>query len=193
MMTLREIPDDLWLYIARGCDGPDINTMASMCQHFRQLFRRSRPLVMVATPAGIQSGMFHWLEQCISDSAGGGPPMGALTIVLPDMPDDHQGHPESRRQTEFLCALRVAVAAIPIVKLIIGPHVSLSLPLLADALQSIAYGGRLSLDLSDRVMYQQHLSQDWCLFPFPFLSLFGPILISAHFTRPGHCGRHWYN
>ena len=178
-----QIPDDLWLYIARGCDGPEINTMASLCHHFRQLFRCSRQFVMVAThrigqtatnslrdwlmcpilaaPARIQSGMLHWLEQCISDSVGG-PPMGALTIVLPDMPVDHQGHHESRcltRQTEFLRAVRVAAAAIPIVKLIIGLCVPLSLSLLADALQSLACGGHLVLDLSDRVVYQnqQHL------------------------------------
>ena len=128
----------------------------STLQRFRQLFCHSRHLVMVATPTRIQSGMFHWLERCVSGNAGGvdGPPMAALTIVLPDMHDKDyksycQGY-ELRHQTEFLSAVQMAVAAIPAVKLIIGQHVPLSL--LADWMQTKACGKGLFLDLSDWVV-----------------------------------------
>ena len=98
------LPDEVWLCIAGDCDGATSNAMASVCQQFRQVFRRNRPFVFIATPARIQSGLFRWLERYVSRSAGGvdGPPMGSLTIVLPVMAHYKE---ESDRQLEHQAAV----------------------------------------------------------------------------------------
>jgi hypothetical protein len=163
-MPPQELPDDIWLFLAYWCDGTDSKAMACTCQQFRRVFRRGQHIVMVATWARIQSGVFGWLERYVSGHTGGcvdGPPMGSLTIVLPETPIVSQWqhcrlYQHCRRlcphtdQTPFLCAVRSAVAAaIPDLNLVIGAPLSLSL--LADALQLFT-GDGLSLDLSNHTM-----------------------------------------
>ena len=160
MRPPQELPDDVWLFVAHWCDGADSSAMASTCQQCRRVFRRGQRLLMVATPAHIRSGIFDWLASGVDD-----PPMGSLTIIVPDMRNQETNrHPvrivpdvrnrnTNRRpmpdadQTKFLSAVRsVVAAAVPNLRLVIGVPVALSS--LADAMQSLVYGGRLCLDLS---------------------------------------------
>ena len=99
--------------------------------------------------------MFDWLERHVSGCVDG-PPMGSLTIIVPDM-STNRCHNENREihtmdKTKFLSAVRsVSAAAVPDLTLVIGAPLALSS--LADAMQSFVTGGRLCLDLSNWYMH----------------------------------------
>ena len=177
-MPLHKLSNDVWLCITSYCDGMTSNSIAATCKQFRQVFRRNRQFVLVATPARIQSGMFKWLKRYMVANTGtevDGPPVGYLTIVLPQMPDyddddsaDHlpvcdddsddndDSDPEKKprpyaHESEFLSVVRLAVVSIPNIKLVVGHHSPMSSSQLAFAMQSLARGGCLVLDLSDLV------------------------------------------
>ena len=143
-MNVLELPHHVLLFLSRWCDATDCSAMASTCETLRHVFRRGQRLRLVATPRRIRAGMFDWLERCVL-----GPPMASLTIILQEMMLNVGRHRVPiMDQPTFLSAVRAAVtAAIPDLTFVIG--VPLSLSSLADAMQSLACGGRLCLDLSN--------------------------------------------
>ena len=87
------LPDELFSFIVDICDGPMRRALANTCRRMRSQTNPKRHCRLVANPVRIQSGMFVWLYNYMTQSPPTGR-MGALSInyvVSPPFSDYESG------------------------------------------------------------------------------------------------------